>query len=125
MFEIIRKSLATGVVTSRYPSVPPELSDEARGRPSIDYAAWRDARLAVAACPTGALSYNDHPGTRTTVLDLGLCTFCGLCAEADPAIKMTRQCEVAARSRAALQEHASFELRQDGTQGRLLTTPLS
>ncbi len=30
-------------------------------------------------------------------VDLGKCTFCGLCAEVDPAIRMTNVCELAAR----------------------------
>ena len=54
MFEIIRKSLATGVVTTDYPQTPAEVSSQARGRPEIDFAKWKDARPAVAACPTGA-----------------------------------------------------------------------
>ncbi len=97
MFDILRKSLATGVVTTAYPRTPAEVSSQARGRPEIDFAHWKDARPAAAICPTGALSCLDQNGNRTVRLDLGNCTFCGLCAEADKAIHMTNVCELAAR----------------------------
>jgi len=120
MFDIIRKSLATGVVTTDYPQTPAEVSSQARGRPEIDYAKWRDARPTVAACPTGALACEDGGGTRTVKLDLAKCTFCGLCAEADTAIRMTNACELAARRREDLVTTASYELAPGGLQGKVL-----
>jgi formate hydrogenlyase subunit 6/NADH:ubiquinone oxidoreductase subunit I len=75
MFEILRKSLAIGVVTTAYPAAPAEISRQARGRPQFDFAAWKDARAAVAACPTGALKYRDADSQRTVEFDLGNCTF--------------------------------------------------
>jgi Ni,Fe-hydrogenase III small subunit len=120
MFDILRKSLATGVVTTDYPQTPAEVSSQARGRPEIDYAKWRDARPAVAACPTGALACEDSGGTRTVKLDLAKCTFCGLCAEADSAIRMTNACELAARRKEDLVTTAGYELAPGGLQGRLL-----
>src|SRR5437016_14564203 len=103
MFEILRKSLATGVVTTPYPH-PPGAAERScgRGRPQIDFVNWKDARPAAAVCPTGALAFNDGDGKRTAVLDLGKCTFCGLCAEVDEAIRMTNQYELAARTRSDL-----------------------
>jgi Ni,Fe-hydrogenase III small subunit/formate hydrogenlyase subunit 6/NADH:ubiquinone oxidoreductase subunit I len=120
MFEILRKSLATGIVTTRYPQVPAEVSSQARGRPEIDFANWRDARPAVVACPTGALAAEDGGGTRTLTLDLGKCTFCGLCAEADAAIRMTNVRELAARRKADLVTTAKYELSPGGAQQKLL-----
>jgi len=120
MFEIIRKSLATGIVTIDYPQAPAEVSSQARGRPEIDFAGWRDARLAVAACPTGALSSQDNGQSRAVTLDLGKCTFCGLCAEADKAIRMTTACELAATRKADLVTTAKYELDSAGMQQRLL-----
>jgi Ni,Fe-hydrogenase III small subunit/formate hydrogenlyase subunit 6/NADH:ubiquinone oxidoreductase subunit I len=120
MFEILRKSLATGVVTTDYPQAPASVSSQARGRPEIDYAGWRDARPAVAACPTGALACDDRGGTRSVKLDLGKCTFCGLCAEADPAIRMTNACELAASRKADLVTTARYALRPDGAHEGLL-----
>ena len=120
MFEILRKSLATGLVTTAYPQTPAELSSQARGRPEIDFAKWRDARPAVAACPTRALTCEDSGGTRAVTLDLAKCTFCGLCAEADAAIRMTSACELAVRRKADLVTRAKYELGPGGVQGKLL-----
>ena len=96
MFETLRQSLKTGVVTTSYPQTPAEVSRHARGRPEINWAGWKDARPAAAICPTGAIALADESGTRTATLDLGKCIFCGLCADVDPAIRITNQCELAA-----------------------------
>ena len=82
---------------------------------------WRDARPAVAACPTGALACVESSGTRAVTLDLAKCTFCGLCAEADNAIRMTNACELAARRKQDLITTAEYELAQDGTHQKLLS----
>jgi Ni,Fe-hydrogenase III small subunit/formate hydrogenlyase subunit 6/NADH:ubiquinone oxidoreductase subunit I len=121
MFEILRKSLATGIVTKPFPadqngSVP----NFGRGRPEIDFAKWRDARPGCDACPTGALSCADKEGKRRAALDLAKCTFCGLCAEADPAIVMTAECELAASSLEDLISTARYELNPDGTHNALI-----
>ena len=47
MFEILRQSLKTGVVTTSYPKTPAEVSSRARGKPEIDWANWKDARPAT------------------------------------------------------------------------------
>jgi Ni,Fe-hydrogenase III small subunit/formate hydrogenlyase subunit 6/NADH:ubiquinone oxidoreductase subunit I len=120
MFDIIRKSLATGIVTTDYPQTPTEVSGQARGRPEIDFAKWRDARPAVAACPTGALACEDSGGARAVTLDLGKCTFCGLCAEADAAIRMTNACELAARRKEDLLTAAKYQLGPGGVHQKLL-----
>jgi Ni,Fe-hydrogenase III small subunit/formate hydrogenlyase subunit 6/NADH:ubiquinone oxidoreductase subunit I len=126
MFEILRKSLATGVVTTPYP-LPPGTNEQscARGRPQIEVAKWKDARAAASVCATGALAYIDRDGSRTATLDLGKCIFCGLCAEADPAIRMTHECELATRSRSDLITRMDYELKPDGTHNRPLTPALS
>ncbi len=125
MFEILRKSLATGIVTTAYPQAPAQVSSEARGRPEIDYAKWRDARPALAACPTGGLACADDAGTRVVTLDLGKCTFCGLCADADPAIRMTNASELAVRRKPDLVTIAKYQLGPGGVQTRLLNQPSS
>jgi Ni,Fe-hydrogenase III small subunit len=127
MFDILRKSLSTGIVTTSYPSTPAEVSSHARGRPEIDFANWKDARPAIAACPTGALASIERDGKRKVTLDLGKCTYCGLCAEADKAIHMTNDCELAARNRQHLVTTAKYELSSAGHQGKLLSVspPLS
>ena len=131
MFDLLRKSLSVGVVTSRYPDAPLQISPRARGKPVIDWANWRDARPACAVCPTGAIVAADDPeqptaapsGTRTVVFDLGLCVFCGLCADVDPAIRMTNQCELAAPRREDLTARATYTLKADGTHAGLISQP--
>jgi len=123
MFAILRKSLATGVVTSKYPGTPAEVSSRARGRPEIDFANWKDARPAAAVCPTGAIACEDNGGARTATLDLGKCIFCGLCAEADVAIRMTNVCELAAQQREALVTRANYRLKSDDTHDALISSP--
>ncbi len=123
MLQILRKSFATGVVTTNYPATPPEISSQARGRPEIDFANWKDARPAAAICPTGAIAFEDSNGVRTTVLDLGKCIFCGLCAEVDAAIRMTNVCELAARRGEDLTFTAKHELNPDGTHRALFVSP--
>src|SRR5437899_7279327 len=123
MFEILRKSFATGVVTTSYPETPPEVSSHARGRPEIDFANWKDARPATAICPTGAISYEDRNGQRAARLDLAKCIFCGLCAEVDQAIRMTNICECAARAREDLVTSAAYRLKSDGTHDQMTSPP--
>ncbi len=121
MFELLRKSLATGVVTTAYPKTPAEVSAHCRGRPEIDFPRLKDARAAAAACPTTALACVDHAGYRSVTLDLAKCTFCGLCADADPAIRMTHECELAASRKEALQLKVRYELAPNGAHRKPLT----
>ncbi len=121
MFEILRKSLATGIVTRDFPVQPDvAVASFGRGRPGINFANWKDARPASAACPTGALICSEKDGNREVTLDLGKCSFCGLCAEADPTITMSRQCELATRHRADLITKAVYQLAGGGVQSKLL-----
>ena len=129
MFETLLQSLKIGVVTTSYPATPAEVSRRARGKPEIDWANWKDARPAAAVCPTGAIECRDESASpnaiRTATLDLGKCIFCGLCADVDPAIRMTPQCELAARSRESLRHTARYQLNENGTHHRLLEAPPS
>jgi Ni,Fe-hydrogenase III small subunit/formate hydrogenlyase subunit 6/NADH:ubiquinone oxidoreductase subunit I len=123
MFEVLGKSLSTGVVTENYPATPPQISSRARGRPEIDWANWRDARPAAAVCPTGAISHQDANGRRVAKLDLASCIFCGLCAEADKAIRMTNVCECAARRREELATSVTYSLKPDDSHDRMISPP--
>lgn len=125
MFEILQKSLRTGVVTTGYPDAPAEISKAARGKPEIDWAKWKDARPAAAVCPTGAISYSGAGKERKARLDLAKCTFCGLCAEADKTIRMTNVCQCAARRRESLVTSATYNLNPDGTHARMISPPAS
>ena len=123
MFEIVRKSLSTGVVTTHYPATPAEVSSRARGRPEIDWTKWKDARPATAICPTGAISHQDINSQRLAKLDLAKCIFCGLCADVDDAIRMTNNCECAVCQRDQLITSARYALNPDGTHDRLVSGP--
>ncbi len=123
MFETLRQSLKTGVVTTKYPQMPAEISARARGRPRIDWAHWKDARPAAAICPTGAIGFSDEGPIRTAWLDLGKCIFCGLCADVDPAIRMTNECECAARQRVDLKDSAKYRLNPEGSHAQLIEEP--
>ncbi len=124
MFSILRESLRIGVVTTSYPATPAAVSPHARGRPEIDWAAWPDARAAARICPTGAIAFTDDGGSRHATLDLGKCTFCGLCAEVDPAIRMTTVCECAAGARGELVTGATYRLKPDGSHEDLASGPV-
>src|SRR5437879_6917469 len=123
MFNVLPKSLRTGVVTTAYPKTRVEPSARVRGRPEIDWSNWKDARPAAAICPTGAISFEDTSRERTATLDLGKCIFCGLCADVDKAIRMTNVCECAVRSRPDLITTARYALTRDGTHERMLGGP--
>lgn len=114
MFDILRHSFRTGIATTPYPKAPVEAL-KGRGKPEVNWAEWMDARLAAAACPTGAIACADTPGVREVTLDLGKCTFCGMCAEVDPAVRMSNECELAQVERAKLVRRTRYELNPDGT----------
>jgi len=120
MFETLRQSLKTGVVTTSYPKTPSEISSHARGKPEIDWSNWKDARIGAKVCPTAAIAYEDHDGERIATLDLGKCIFCGLCGDADATIRMTSACELSACSSDELKKVARYKLASDSTQQSLI-----
>ena len=93
----ILRPLRRGLVTSRYPDAPPELSPASRGLPELDLARCDDNAACAAACPTGAIRV--APGTWS--LDAGACIFCTACARACPtaAITLGSRIELAADER--------------------------
>ncbi len=123
MFGILGKSFSTGIVTTGYPDTGPEISAQARGKPEIDWSNWNDARPAAAICPTGAISCQDEASRRVARLDLAKCIFCGLCADADKAIRMSHVCSCAARAREDLLTSATYSLKPDGTHERMVSPP--
>lgn len=121
MFKIIQKTIATGIVTTKYPNEPAQVSDRFRGRPAFDFERWTDAWPAAEVCPTAAISVSDHGDSRKVTVDYGLCVFCGLCAEAsaDQAVRITQEFELASTDRRTLVLTAEYALNADGTHRQL------
>ncbi|MGZ4868148.1 MAG: NADH-quinone oxidoreductase subunit NuoB [Candidatus Angelobacter sp.] len=121
MFNILQKTIKTGIVTARYPDEAAKITESFRGRPAFDFEKWKDARPAAEVCPTGAISLCDKSDSRRVTVDYGLCVFCGLCADAssDQAVQITREFELATRDRDKLVLTAEYTLNADGTQQQL------
>ncbi|MBZ5700638.1 MAG: NADH-quinone oxidoreductase subunit NuoB [Acidobacteriia bacterium] len=121
MFKIIQKTIATGIVTTKYPGEPAQISERFRGRPSFDFEKWKDARDAAEVCPTGAIFVCDEGDSRRVTVDYGLCVFCGLCAEAsaDQAVRITQEFELASADRRNLILTAEYSLNTDRTHREL------
>jgi Ni,Fe-hydrogenase III small subunit/formate hydrogenlyase subunit 6/NADH:ubiquinone oxidoreductase subunit I len=119
MFKILKKTAETGLVTIGYPDKPAAISARYRGAPRFDFAAWSDPPAAADACPTGAISVEATEESGRVTVDYGLCIYCGQCAEADPAIQMTREFELACRNRGDLVVTAEYGPGADGSQSEL------
>ena len=121
MFKIIQKTIATGIVTTKYPAEAAQISERFRGRPSFDFEKWKDARPASEVCPTGAISVCDEGDSRRVTVDYGLCVFCGLCAEAsaDQTVRITQEFELASADRRNLILTAEYSLNTDRTHQEL------
>ena len=86
-----------GGQTVAYPDGPPSFPERFRGLPVLDASKGDGGRAAAEICPTGAVL---DPGTPRLAIDLGRCTFCGLCEEASPgAVGFSLDHRLAARSR--------------------------
>jgi Ni,Fe-hydrogenase III small subunit len=86
-----------GGQTVAYPEGPASFPERFRGLPLLAASKGDGGRAAAEVCPTGAVV---DPGTPRLAIDLGRCTFCGLCEEASPgAVAFTRDYRLAARSR--------------------------
>ena len=121
MFKILHQTFANGIVTQPYPQRAPQVSPHFRGRPEFDLERWEDARPAAEVCPTGAIALADSADRRKVTVDYGLCVLCGQCAEAsnDGAVRVTRDFELAVRSRRDLVFTAEYLLNPDGSHRQL------
>jgi Ni,Fe-hydrogenase III small subunit/formate hydrogenlyase subunit 6/NADH:ubiquinone oxidoreductase subunit I len=124
MFRILQKAFRVGMTTADYPRIAPRVADQFRGRPAFDFEAWRDARPAADACPTGAITVRDRDDARQVTVDYGRCIFCGECAaaSADGAVRMTHDFELAVTDRRDLVLTAEYALQSDGSHAGLQST---
>ena len=97
---ILQFRAGVGRQTVADPEGPARFPERFRGLPVLDASAGDGGRAAADVCPTGAVL---EPGTPRLAIDLGRCTFCGLCAEASPgAVAFTRDYRLSARTRSEL-----------------------
>src|SRR6266851_1082446 len=101
MLSILRRRLATGIVTSRYPAVSDPPPSAFRGMPELVDAACRGDGACADACPTAAIIVTSMPDGWTWRLDRAACIGCGLCMEACPytALAVSPEFEQASRTR--------------------------
>lgn len=103
MLHILFERLRQKRRTVAFPASPPVLPERFRGRPALHADRWialdaaeRAHRLTM--CPTRALG-EDAQGL---FLDMGLCTFCGVCALPDKAVEFTGDWRLGASKREGL-----------------------
>jgi Ni,Fe-hydrogenase III small subunit/formate hydrogenlyase subunit 6/NADH:ubiquinone oxidoreductase subunit I len=109
MFNIIAKSLKTGILTEAAPfSVKPSF-----GFPVIDFNRCTACEECTRSCPTGAIqTATPAPGRKTLSLSYAACIQCQECVAGCPeeAVSVSGDVEVAAYSRHQLARTASFDV---------------
>jgi formate hydrogenlyase subunit 6/NADH:ubiquinone oxidoreductase subunit I len=121
MLSILRRRLATGIATTRYPAVSEPPPDAFRGMPALVDTNCRGDGACADVCPTVAIRVTpdtDAPppaGGWTWRLDRAACTGCGLCIEACPhaALLVSPAFELASRTRADLIETVHFKAQSE------------
>lgn len=111
IFDIFRRSLKTGLVTTGYPEAPEPAPPGFRGQVQIDTSRCMGHGDCARACPSGAIAVRrDEDGGWTWELNDARCVFCGLCAEACPesALSLSNEYELAVRDAADLITRVSF-----------------
>jgi formate hydrogenlyase subunit 6/NADH:ubiquinone oxidoreductase subunit I len=117
MFEIFRRSLKTGVVTTGYPATPEPAPLAYRGQVQIDVSRCVGHGECMRVCPSLAISVrHDDAGGWVWELDDARCVFCGLCAEACPeqALALSNEYELAVRDDADLVTSVTFQPGNEG-----------
>jgi Ni,Fe-hydrogenase III small subunit/formate hydrogenlyase subunit 6/NADH:ubiquinone oxidoreductase subunit I len=125
MLRLIKKSLTGGIATNSYPAEIDEPPDGFRGKPVIDFVRCTACGNCASACPTTVITLKtvESPGVagrdeRTLSLDYGNCIFCGECEAACPdVVHLTKEFQLAAKSRQALITGARYVLNKDGVYG--------
>lgn len=110
IFDIFRRSLKTGLVTTGYPDTEEPAPSGFRGQVQIDTSRCIGHGDCARACPSRAITVSRDGGGWTWELNDARCVFCGLCAEACPesALSLSNECELAVRDAADLITRVSF-----------------
>ncbi|SFN52489.1 formate hydrogenlyase subunit 6 [Izhakiella capsodis] len=116
MFNFLKKSLKTGVVTEQYPLAPLAVDKNLRGKPQHNSQQCIGCAACVNACPSNALTVETDTANNQLLwqLNLGRCIFCGRCEEVCPttAIRLSTEFELAVWQKADLLQQARFSLCQ-------------
>ncbi len=101
MFDILKKTLKTGTVTTNYPKEPDIAPAGFRGKPEILSDKCNYCGECAAVCPPGVIWLEEVGGSRTLTLSYCGCIFCGRCEEICPhgAIKLTQEYELASKTK--------------------------
>ncbi len=101
MFDILKMTIKTGVITTKYPEKEDHVSEGFRGRPQIIPEKCTLCGDCAEACPSGALWLEISEIEKRLTLSYCGCIFCGRCEETCPhqAIKLTREFEMASTTK--------------------------
>lgn len=89
MLRALTARFKEGYRTGRFPSAPPNLPPDFRGRPEIDADVTEgDVKAMQAVCPVADAIVHDG---KSACLDMGRCIFCGRCAEVCPKVRFTKE----------------------------------
>ncbi len=97
MFDILKKTLKTGTVTTSYPKKPDAAPSGFRGKPEILHDRCTNCGNCIVACLSGVIRL----GEGKLSLSYFGCIFCGRCEEVCPdgAIKLTTEYELASKTK--------------------------
>lgn len=115
MFKIVKDSIRTGAVTSRFPdsSIPPP--EGFRGKPVIDFAKCTACDRCAESCPTGAIAIKADGPARMLTLSYGDCIFCGECEAACPeTVSLSKEFQLAVSDKSKLTIGARYTQGEDG-----------
>lgn len=101
MFEILKKTLKTGTVTTNYPKKPDTAPAGFRGKPELLSDKCTYCGECAAVCPPGVIWLLEGNGEKTLTLSYCGCIFCGRCEDVCPygAIKLTQEYELASKTK--------------------------
>lgn len=114
MFQIIRRSARTGIVTTGYPDEPDPAPDSYRGQVTLEPARCVGTGDCARVCPSQAIEVTRRDdGGWLWELDDARCVFCGLCQEACPerAIQLSNEYELATRDARDLVTRVTFRVK--------------